>query len=109
MSGRHADALETLIAVAAEASPRSPTFAWDATGLAATVAYQAGLPEACAKARAALDAPAALGGPVPAAKDRPAALMGTGSGSRISSPCSSGAAAVRPAAPDGPPGPASRG
>ena len=89
--------------------PRSPALAWDATGLAATVAYQAGLPEACAKARAALDAPDAPGGPVPAAKDRPAGLMGTGSGSRISSPCSSGAAAVRPAAPDGPPGPASRG
>ena len=70
-SGRNADALETLIAVAAEASLRSPTLAWDATGLAATVAYQAGLPEACAKARAALDAPAALGGPVPSAKDRP--------------------------------------
>jgi len=35
-SGRNADALETLIAVAAEASLRSPTLAWDATGLAAT-------------------------------------------------------------------------
>jgi hypothetical protein len=55
-SGRNADALETLITVAAEASPRSPALAWDATGLAATVACQTGLPEACAKARAALDA-----------------------------------------------------
>ena len=44
-SGRNADALETLIAVAAEASPRSPTLAWDATGLAATVAYQTGCPK----------------------------------------------------------------
>ena len=47
----------------------------DATGLAATVAYQAGLPEAWAKARAALDALDALGGPVPSAKDRPAGLI----------------------------------
>lgn len=77
----------------------------DATGLAATVAYQAGLPEAWAKARAALDALDALGGPVPSAKDRPAGLMSTGSGSRISSPCSSGAAAVGPAAHDRPLGP----
>ena len=40
--------------------------------MAATVAYQAGLPEACAKARAARDALDALGEPVPSAKDRPA-------------------------------------
>jgi hypothetical protein len=69
---RNADALETLISVAAEASPRRPALAWDATGMAATVAHQTGLPEACAKARAALDALDALGGPVPSAEDWPA-------------------------------------
>jgi DNA-binding CsgD family transcriptional regulator len=58
-----------LISVAADASPRS-SLAWDAAGLAATVAYQTGLPEACAKARAALDALGALGEPVTSAEDR---------------------------------------
>jgi len=66
-SNRHADALDTLISVAAEASPRRPALAWDATGMAATVAHQTGLPEACARARAALDALDALGEPVPSA------------------------------------------
>jgi DNA-binding CsgD family transcriptional regulator len=63
-SNRNTDALETLLSVA-EASPRRSPAAWEATGLAATVAHQTGLPEACAKARAALDA---LGSPVPPAK-----------------------------------------
>jgi DNA-binding CsgD family transcriptional regulator len=54
-SNRNADALETLLSVAAEASPRLPALAWEATGMAATVAHQTGLPEVCAKARAALD------------------------------------------------------
>jgi DNA-binding CsgD family transcriptional regulator len=71
-SNRNADALETLISVAAQASPRRPTLAWDATAMAATVAHQTGLPEACAKVRAALDALDALGGPAPSAKDWPA-------------------------------------
>jgi DNA-binding CsgD family transcriptional regulator len=71
-SGRNAEALDTLVSVAAEASPTWPVLAWDATGLAATVAYQTGLPEACAKARAALDALDALGEPVVPADDRPA-------------------------------------
>ena len=71
-SNRNADALETLISVAAEASPRRPALAWNATGLAATVAHQTGLPEACAKARAALDALDCLGEPVPSAEDWPA-------------------------------------
>ena len=72
-SNRNADALDTLISVAAEASPRRPAVAWEATGLAATVAHQTGLPEACAKVRAALDALDALGEPVPAETGRPAA------------------------------------
>ena len=71
-SNRHADALETLISVAAEASPRRPALAWDATGMAATVAHQTGLPEACARARAALDALDALGEPVPSPQDQAA-------------------------------------
>ena len=66
-SNRHADALETLIRVAAEASPKRPALAWEATGMAATVAHQTGLPEACARARAALDALDALGVRVPSA------------------------------------------
>jgi DNA-binding CsgD family transcriptional regulator len=69
-SGRNAEALDTLISVAADASPRRPALAWDAAGLAATVAYQTGLPEACAQARAALDALDALGEPVTSAEDR---------------------------------------
>ena len=71
-SNRNADALETLISVAAEASPRLPALAWDATGMAGTVAHQTGLPEACAKARAALAALDALSGPAPSADDWPA-------------------------------------
>ena len=66
-SNRYADALDTLISVAAEASPRRLALAWDATGMAATVAHQTGLREACAKARAALDALDVLGEPVPSA------------------------------------------
>jgi DNA-binding CsgD family transcriptional regulator len=71
-SNRNADALETLISIAAEASPTRPALAWDATGMAAAVAHQTGLPEACAKVRAALDALDALGQPVPLADDWPA-------------------------------------
>jgi len=41
-SNQHAAALATLLAVATEASPRRPVLAWDAIGLAATVAYQSG-------------------------------------------------------------------
>jgi hypothetical protein len=66
-SNRNSDALETLTSVAAQASQRRPTLAWDATGLAATVAHQTGLPEACAKVRATLDALDALNEPVPLA------------------------------------------
>ena len=71
-SNRNAEALETLISVAAEASPGRPALAWDATGLAATVAHQTGLPAACAKARAALDAIEALDEPTVSAEDWPA-------------------------------------
>jgi DNA-binding CsgD family transcriptional regulator/tetratricopeptide (TPR) repeat protein len=71
-SGRNADALETLASVAAEASARLPALAWDAAGLAATIANQTGLPEACAEARAALAALDAQRGPAPAAQDGPA-------------------------------------
>ena len=54
-SNRNADAFDTLLSVAAEASPRLPAVAWQAVRMAATVAHQTGLPEVCARARAALD------------------------------------------------------
>ena len=71
-SNRHSDALETLISVAAEASAIVPHLAWEATGMAATVAHQTGLPEACAKARAALDTLDAAVVPVASAAGWPA-------------------------------------
>jgi DNA-binding CsgD family transcriptional regulator len=71
-SNRNGDALETLISVAAEASPRRPAVAWEAIGNAATVAHQTGLPEARAKTRAALDALDPLGGPAASAEHWPA-------------------------------------
>ncbi|TDW21961.1 AAA family ATPase [Kribbella kalugense] len=43
-SNQHAAALTTLLAVVEEASPELPIVAWDAIGLAATVAYQSGAP-----------------------------------------------------------------
>ena len=66
-SNRNADALDTLLAVAAEAFPGRPALAWEAAGLAVTVAHQTGLPEACDKARVALDALDAPRGPAPSA------------------------------------------
>jgi DNA-binding CsgD family transcriptional regulator len=71
-SNQCADALETLISAAAEASPRLPALAWEATGMAGTVAHQTGTPEACARARAALDALDARVGPVPSSENWPA-------------------------------------
>ena len=70
-SGQNAEALETLTSVAAEAAPRLPALAWDAAGLTGTIAQQTGLPEARAKARAALDALDALGEPAPTAGNGP--------------------------------------
>lgn len=54
-SNRNADAFDTLLSVVAEACPGLPAIAWQAAWMAATVAHQTGLPEVCAKARAALD------------------------------------------------------
>ena len=54
-SNRDADALETLISVAAETARKRPAVAWDAAAMAATICHQTGLPEARAKALAALD------------------------------------------------------
>jgi DNA-binding CsgD family transcriptional regulator len=70
-SNRNAEALDTLIAVAAEASPRRPALAWEAITRAASVAHQTGLPEACAKVRATLDSLDAHAEPVPS-EDWPA-------------------------------------
>ena len=71
-SNRNADALDTLLSVAAEAFPRRPALAWDAIGMAATVAHQTGLPDACARVRAALEVLDAPGEPVPSAGNWPA-------------------------------------
>ncbi|MFF3139383.1 helix-turn-helix transcriptional regulator [Streptomyces mirabilis] len=75
-SNRNADAFDTLLSVAAEASPRLPAIAWQATWMAATVAHQTGLPEVCAKARAALDLLDSRHGPPPPAEDWPAGRAG---------------------------------
>jgi DNA-binding CsgD family transcriptional regulator len=64
-SNRNGEALDTLVSVAAEAVQRQPGLAWEATAMAATVAHQTGLPEARAKARAALSALAEPGLPAP--------------------------------------------
>ncbi|MEU2866185.1 AAA family ATPase [Streptomyces mirabilis] len=71
-SNRNADAFDTLLSVAAEASPRLSAIAWQATWMAATVAHQTGLPEVCAKARAALDLLDSRDAPPPSAEDWPA-------------------------------------
>ncbi len=68
-SSRHADALATLISVAEEASDRLPVIAWDAVGLAATVAYQTGDPSGREKLLSTLGR---LNEPVPPPPDWPA-------------------------------------
>ncbi|MGW2960386.1 AAA family ATPase [Streptomyces sp. NPDC001220] len=60
-SNRNADAIDTLLSVAAEAAPKLPAIAWQAAWMAATVVHQTGLPEVRDKTRAALDALDALG------------------------------------------------
>jgi DNA-binding CsgD family transcriptional regulator len=67
-SSRNAEALETLIPLAAEAAPRRPALAWEAIGMAAATAHQAGLPEACEKVRGALAILDGPGQPLPAAE-----------------------------------------
>jgi DNA-binding CsgD family transcriptional regulator len=71
-SNRNADAFDTLLSVAAEASPRLPAIAWQAAWMAATVAHQTGLPEVCAKARAVLDVLDSRDGLAPSAEGWPA-------------------------------------
>jgi len=71
-SNRNAEAFDTLLSVAAEASPGRPAIAWQAVWMAATVAHQTGLPEVCAKARAALDLLDSRDGPPPSAEDQAA-------------------------------------
>ena len=68
-SNRHAEALATLISVAHEAAARLPVIAWDAIGMAATVAYQSGIPESRA---AVLDTLRCLDEPSPQPPDWPA-------------------------------------
>jgi DNA-binding CsgD family transcriptional regulator len=59
-SGRHVEALSTLISVAAQASVQRPAMGWKAAALAATVAYNSGSPP---DRRAVLDAAGRLPGP----------------------------------------------
>ncbi|WP_187284846.1 AAA family ATPase [Streptomyces sp. uw30] len=54
-SNRHAEAFETLLALAAEAGERLPDVAWGAASMAATVAHQTGKAATVTRARAALD------------------------------------------------------
>jgi DNA-binding CsgD family transcriptional regulator len=68
-SSRHADALATLISIAEEASDRLPVIAWDAIGLAATVAYQTGDPSGREELLSTLGR---LNEPVPPPPDWPA-------------------------------------
>jgi DNA-binding CsgD family transcriptional regulator len=53
-SDRYAEALDTLLSVAADALLTHPAIAWDAAGLTAILVHQTGLPEVRAKVRAAL-------------------------------------------------------
>jgi DNA-binding CsgD family transcriptional regulator len=68
-SSRHDDALATLIPLAEEAAERLPVVAWDAIGLAATVAYQTGDPQGRKKLLSTLGR---LKEPVPPPPDWPA-------------------------------------
>ncbi|MGW2161431.1 AAA family ATPase [Nonomuraea sp. NPDC001699] len=54
-SNRNSEALDTLLAVAAETLSYRPAIAWDALALAATVAHQTALAEERAKVRAVLN------------------------------------------------------
>jgi DNA-binding CsgD family transcriptional regulator len=71
-SARPAEAFETLISVAAEASVRLPALAWDAAAMAATIGHQTGLREACARVRATVRGIDATGVAAPSGEDRPA-------------------------------------
>ena len=68
-SNQHAEALDTLLSVAADARVRQAAFAWDAVGVAATIAHQTGLPEARARVRAAFDDLEAAGAAAPGTWD----------------------------------------
>jgi DNA-binding CsgD family transcriptional regulator len=71
-SNRNAEALDTLLSVAAEAATQSPALAWDAAGLAAAAVRQTGDPEGCAKVRNALRALDQLAGPLRPSETWPA-------------------------------------
>jgi DNA-binding CsgD family transcriptional regulator len=61
-SNRNEDALQTLLAVAAEAAASAPHWAWEAVGLAATVVHQTGLAAARSQVLGALAALPPTGG-----------------------------------------------
>jgi hypothetical protein len=75
-SNRHADALATLVAVAAEASDRLPVIAWNAIGLAGTAAYHWGTPAGYQAALSTLDG---MHEPVQPPADLPPASVAKGS------------------------------
>lgn len=71
-SDQYAEALDTLLSVAADALLTHPAIAWDAAGLTAILVHQTGLPEVRAKVRAALRDLDAACAEVPNAADWPA-------------------------------------
>ena len=73
-SDRNAEALDTLLSVAADALLTHPAIAWDAAGLTAILVHQSGLPEVRAKVRAALRGLDAAGAEVPNTGDWPAGI-----------------------------------
>jgi DNA-binding CsgD family transcriptional regulator len=74
-SDRNAEALDTLLSVAADALLTHPTIAWDAVGVTAILVHQSGLPDVRAKVRAALSGLDAAGAKVPDTDDWPASNM----------------------------------
>ncbi|TVZ04610.1 helix-turn-helix transcriptional regulator [Trebonia kvetii] len=74
-SNRNAEALDTLLSVAADALLTHPTIAWDAVGVTAILVHQSGLPDVRAKVRAALSGLDAAGAQVPDTDDWPASNM----------------------------------
>jgi DNA-binding CsgD family transcriptional regulator len=71
-SNRNAEALDTLLSVAADALLTHPTIAWDAVGVTAILVHQSGHPDVRAKVRAALSGLDRAGAKVPDTDDWPA-------------------------------------
>jgi DNA-binding CsgD family transcriptional regulator len=74
-SDQSAEALDTLLSVAADARLTHPTIAWDAVGITATLVHQTGHSDVRAKVRAALSDLDAAGAKVPDTDDWPASSV----------------------------------